>query len=170
MQTNEHDVTMVGDPIGGGPFTIYGSGFGASGTLVIGGHAIEVTRWSDTRIKGSTRPGIAGEVIINTPSGQRRGTFGGTTMETVNTNRDNPANTPETHVGDTKAGAPNAGDTTLRPVPTVPPSPEQLGTTAVASTPSSPTSPAPAPHPPTPGTTTPAPAPTPAPSSPTPKK
>ena len=69
-------VVVSGDPVLGGPFNIYGSGFGASkGVLTIGGREIPTGRWDDTVIGGSLPPGTRGDVILTTDKGVRHGVF-----------------------------------------------------------------------------------------------
>jgi len=69
-------VVIVGDSKSGGPFNIYGSGFGASkGSLTIGGRTIDITEWDDVRIHGDTPPNTKGDVVLTTGNGVRRGVF-----------------------------------------------------------------------------------------------
>lgn len=67
-------INVVGSTMGG-PFTIGGVGFGSSGTLTIGGREIPTTRWDDNQIRGVLPPGVKGDVVIKTGSGERHGTF-----------------------------------------------------------------------------------------------
>jgi len=75
-ELNKVEVVVTGDAVLGGPFNIYGSGFGASkGTLSIGGRDITIGRWDDTVIGGSLPPGTKGAVALTTDKGVRHGTF-----------------------------------------------------------------------------------------------
>lgn len=73
QQKNSEEIRIVG--VAGGPFNITGAGFGASGTLTVGGREIPTTRWDDNSIRGTLPPGVKGAVVLKTSSGERKGTF-----------------------------------------------------------------------------------------------
>lgn len=62
----------------GGPFTIRGAGFGASGTLTVGGQQIQTTAWGDNRIKGTFPADVKSgtEVIVDSGGKVQKGFFG----------------------------------------------------------------------------------------------
>lgn len=70
--TSDEPVVIQGGP---GAFAIYGRGFGGDGSLVIGGHVVKTTSWTDTRIKGELPEGVKGDVVLTSSSGVRRGVY-----------------------------------------------------------------------------------------------
>lgn len=60
---------------GPGPFCIYDAGLGSSGTLTIGGTAVEISRWDEKNIRGVIPEGVKGDVVLTTEHGVRRGVF-----------------------------------------------------------------------------------------------
>lgn len=70
---NQQPLVVEGDAVLGGPFTIYGTGFGTQGVLKVAGQIIKTTRWTDHSIKGSMPAGLKGDVELSIASGVRHG-------------------------------------------------------------------------------------------------
>ena len=62
----------------GAGFSLYGNGFGPSGSLTVGGVAVtSITRWDDGNVRGTLPDGAKGEVVLTPGNGApvRRGVF-----------------------------------------------------------------------------------------------
>ena len=63
-------IVITGDPVNGGPFNIYGTGFGVvKGTLRIGDRDIPLTKWRDTTVGGDLPRGLSGAIVLTTSDG-----------------------------------------------------------------------------------------------------